>query len=1083
MADTKTKFQLVFPENLKKDANLSPTRAMSFDDLGDFLEERERIRRAAENASATSLKVNYSNLGNHVFFDSALSKLTIAKDRVLNTYPYNGSAEEKDAFYVTGSGYENYIFNSWPASVGYAHLKGSSLNFISASDTDSELFIGSSSLYVSAWIQPFVTTQNIIVQYVSASVTGAKKYGYDFYLSGAAIPHLKFTLYSGSSSTSVSASYLAYTGSFNGIAAIFDKPQNLLSLYINNSRVSSASVSYGPIESGITSFVVGKDVQTFGNSYDYYSGSIDEIRVMLTASELFHKKNYNKPVDSEDYVKLYYKFNEGIVGTSSIDSVVVDYSKSGLHGLIYNYNSTVRVSGTSMSDDWGDPILYSFHSGVMAFTSSLELSASSYDKQNNNSIFNFVPEYVLREDQETENLLQPFCLALARYFDQIKLYVDQFDNTRITNYDNVDESPDIFLPMLQKYFGWKVTDHFGDSNPLSFFFGEGVSVSGTLDSSLQDIRNQFWKRILNNLPYLLKTKGKRYNLDSFFNVLGINKENINLKEYGYLPGGSIQDTRIHKEKVVSLLGIGTGSVGTLSSSFVKVPTLVNETHREYTVESLMQLPFVSASYSGSLLTGSIWQFTGLFTGSYTLVWNVPTIGSTQGKFVLTSSDGQRFSSSLVEVFDGDFVYVAAGLNGSQLPFIEVRTLDNDRIDFSGSYVGSTALSGVFTGSAMDFVMGANSGTFFANKTQGFYGEYRVWKRTLSGSEIDSHALHFENIGVADPLERPAPLRGHWPLNDDVTSTSVGVLNGINDFSRNGFYATGSQFPNSVNPFRKFLHEYNYLSPSIDLKWTENKVRVRNKSELKLADIASDTNEVSLEFNLVDSLNQDIAKIVSSFNLFNEAVGKPINKYRDEYADLESLRKVYFERLGDSLNFNNFFALFRWFDKKISDSIKQLLPTRVKFIGGEQVVESHALERPKYKYQYPIFRTPKPIRTGSLQSLHSLSGAYQLSFEASLSSSYPASKYDIPRVLTNFNFKNTPIRRGRISSVVIEGDLGTQTVSTYNYGADIVDRNTGSFGRRVVNGNTANDVGSANSGVNFRNERARYLLMKKDRDNE
>lgn len=171
---------------------------------------------------------------------------------------------------------------------------------------------------------------------------------------------------------------------------------------------------------------------------------------------------------------------------------------------------------------------------------------------------------------------------------------------------------------------------------------------------------------------------------------------------------------------------------------------------------------------------------------------------------------------------------------------------------------------------------------------------------------------------------------------------------------------GSDFAVLNNPFKKFLLEYNYISPSIDLKWTENKIRIRNKSELKKHEIATDTNEVALEFNFIDALNEDIMKIFSSFEILNNIVGNPINKYRASYDELEGVRKKYFERLGDSLNFNNFFNLFKWFDKKISDSILQLLPTRAKFIGGEFVVESHFLERPKYQYQFPIFKTPVTI---------------------------------------------------------------------------------------------------------------------------
>ena len=993
MANKKIPFQLIFNENLKRDAVSSFTKPLSFDQLGSFIEEREKVKRLVEQGLETELKVDYSNLSNHVFFDSAVSKFNIAKDRILNDYPYNGTSEEKDAFNLTGSGYEGYILEQWPRSVGYLFLNGTD-QYISASDTDNDLLLGSSSLYVSAWIKPAITNQNIILQVLSSSTGPIKKQGYDFFLSGATDPHVKFTLYSGSQKVSISSSYTAYTGSFNNVSVIYDNNSDLLSLYVNNSRKVSASVVFNSIEFAPISLMIGSGSQytSPSSSYDFYSGSLDEIRVFHTASELYHLKNYNRPIDSEDFVALNYRFNEGIVGTSSIDQVVVDYSKSTLHGVILNYTSTARVSGTSMALDPGDPILYSFHSGVIVFSSSQELSASAYDNINNNQIKNLIGEYILSADAEQESLLTSFSFAMARFFDELKLYIDQFENLRITNYQDTNQTPDLFLPFLTRYFGWKVTDHFGDSNPLEFFFGDGVLSTGSLDTSLFEIRNQFWRRILNNLPYLLKTKGKRYNLDAFFNVLGVNKDNISIKEYGYTKGTSIQDTRIHKEKSVSLLGIGTGS---LSSSFIKVPLMVTASNSVYTIETLVQLPYVSASYSSSIkeVTGSLWQFIDpeQVTGSFGLYWRRNDLTSPSGSFVLSgtgatfSASGGVFSSSVVSVFDGRFLHVAAGIDSAQLPFIELRSIDNDAISFSGSYAGTTALSGVFTGSKYDFIIGANSGSIAVSKTHGFFGEARFWSRKLSGSELDDHALNFESIGTGDPLELPYPLRAQWALNENKASDSTGVINGITDLSRNKFFATGSQFLSSHNPYKKFLLELNYLSPNIDLKWTENKIRIHNKSELKLADVSTDTNEVSLEFNLVDALNQDISKIYSTIDTMNNVVGAPVNKYRDEYVELENIRRRYFDRLNDSINFTNFFKLFRWFDKKLSDSIKQLLPTRVKFIGGEQVVESHFLERNKYGYKFPIFRTPKDIDEGIIasgSSPYSLSASHQKYLEAS-----------------------------------------------------------------------------------------------------
>ena len=114
MANKKIPTQLIFNENLKRNAVSSFSKQLCFDDLGDFVQEREKIRRFVDQGLETELKVDYSNLSNHVFFDSAVSKFNIAKDRILNDYPYNGTSEEKDAFNLTGSGYEGYVLEQWP---------------------------------------------------------------------------------------------------------------------------------------------------------------------------------------------------------------------------------------------------------------------------------------------------------------------------------------------------------------------------------------------------------------------------------------------------------------------------------------------------------------------------------------------------------------------------------------------------------------------------------------------------------------------------------------------------------------------------------------------------------------------------------------------------------------------------------------------------------------------------------------------------------------------------------------------------------------------------------------------------------
>lgn len=175
---------------------------------GDFIEEREKIKRILERKLGTDLKIDYSNFSNHVFYDSAYQKFSIAQKRILTTYPYNAKSEDKESFFLTGSGYENYVFNyQWPKFVGTVTFTTGSVDtsnsYISASDYDNKLNLGSSSLYVSVWMNNLKfggsNALTNVLQVISASVGSSLKYGYELILSssGAGLnPFIRFNLFS-----------------------------------------------------------------------------------------------------------------------------------------------------------------------------------------------------------------------------------------------------------------------------------------------------------------------------------------------------------------------------------------------------------------------------------------------------------------------------------------------------------------------------------------------------------------------------------------------------------------------------------------------------------------------------------------------------------------------------------------------------------------------------------------------------------------------------------------------------------------------------------------------------------------------
>jgi hypothetical protein len=157
-----------------------------------------------------------------------------------------------------------------------------------------------------------------------------------------------------------------------------------------------------------------------------------------------------------------------------------------------------------------------------------------------------------------------------------------------------------------------------------------------------------------------------------------------------------------------------------------------------------------------------------------------------------------------------------------------------------------------------------------------------------------------------------------------------------------------------------------LSSYYDEALSNDKIRVRGYLEDSLIDAnpwasrapvhqisrsesPTDDTRFSIDFSLVDSLNNDIVNMFSTFEALENAIGNPDLVYSPDYPDLETLRNVYFNRLKEKLNFKAFFEFYSWFDNSISNFIEQLIPRKTVYKGTNFIVESHMLERHKQEY--------------------------------------------------------------------------------------------------------------------------------------
>ena len=68
--------------------------------------------------STQQINLDWSNFANHTFFHSAEVKVNAAYERLINHFPYDGSAEEIAEFISALNGWEKYILDIFPKYIG-----------------------------------------------------------------------------------------------------------------------------------------------------------------------------------------------------------------------------------------------------------------------------------------------------------------------------------------------------------------------------------------------------------------------------------------------------------------------------------------------------------------------------------------------------------------------------------------------------------------------------------------------------------------------------------------------------------------------------------------------------------------------------------------------------------------------------------------------------------------------------------------------------------------------------------------------------------------------------------------------------
>ena len=292
------------------------------------------------------------------------------------------------------------------------------------------------------------------------------------------------------------------------------------------------------------------------------SGSLDEFRYWKTQRSSKDIGRYwisqvgggtNTDTANTD-LGVYYKFNEGIVGTAAKDLTILDFSGRVTNGTWNRdaaYNSAIRntgsaiVSASAATHEFLDPIMYSVHPAVGALNTRLEISGTTYDANNNASLFSMFPTWMQEEDQEAGNTLNDLTQIVSSYFDSLQLQIESISHVKNYEYVTGSTKPNVFANRLLESRGLLAPELFLDADLLEQL--QDRSEAKIFDKSLNDIKNTIYQNIYNNLIHIYKSKGTEKSFRNLFRCFGIDEELIKLSLYGNNVEYQFRDNTVESE--------------------------------------------------------------------------------------------------------------------------------------------------------------------------------------------------------------------------------------------------------------------------------------------------------------------------------------------------------------------------------------------------------------------------------------------------------------------------------------------------------------------------------------------------------
>lgn len=776
------------------------------------------------------------------------------------------------------------------------------------------------------------------------------------------------------------------------LSANVQTSQEILDRYISSSNIPvqlninfrefDNFIFYSSAEERINNFAYKMElIEKYNNELvilNTYTGSIESNKIKI-------KTFKDKVIGGFDTFEkwLYYETTGSNYYTSQASASVVPYPKYEVNITSSDYNIATKEgkykffsSGSTEVDDWYNRVI--------------DL-ATDYDLKNYNALNKAIPDHI-REDPDNEQFVT-FVNMIGQHFDIMYVYTDHIIKKNLREEHPKDGMSQDLIYDVAKNLGWTLS-HGTQAKDL-WEYALGVSGSGEpvwtgktttnkyLAKSEEERTKEVWRRILNNLPYIYKSKGTARGITALLAAYGIPQTLLTIREYGGPDNADLgQIPRAEWEKHTYYLNFSGSYPLPTRQHHVQVPW--EQVYTEYDTwqypDTLTfrwkQEPALLYSYQADPIQTILQKQSGNRVDWFVTIDKNGGTDYDKGTLTFYLGDGTTYTSASIT---DEYLYDDIPLN------IMIRrntstdiTSSNQTYDFilkTNKYgkiaverSASITVNGTTSGSynqawSSDGILyiGSGSNTQTNKILSGSIFELRYWTKQLFTSSFDNHVLaarsYNGNTETSSFYDLQAQFK-FWQKFDVAVTTSISSSHPDQTktyFSSSAKMATFVGFDEGA--FESIVETYNMQVATLGNNTIfSEKIRVDtgsligslskdHRSEVSAFDKFSvDSDKLMIAFSPQTVINEDIYESIGGTTL-DDYIGAYSSISQNEYKELKWLARQYWQKYPNRNDFTAYIRLISKFDFSVFDQIRQTLPARSNPILG-LVIESNILERNK-----------------------------------------------------------------------------------------------------------------------------------------